>query len=264
MAPKRPVAVLGGTFDRLHIGHRVLLDEAFRAGRTVGIGLTTAKFLRGHPKPGARSIQPFPVRRAALERYLSRRYSRGRWWILPLEDGWGRSVEPGVDVLVASAETVSGARSVNAERTRRHLPRLVVRLVPVVRGEDGLPVSSRRIRAGVIDARGRRLRPLQVQVVARSEADRKAVRRAFRLVFPGQSFRWMDGPSGGIRQRRATDYRVRVAAGTRSVGREVRLEDATGRSNLRRSGRTGAVERVVGKLLRERVRAGRVEVIRLR
>jgi pantetheine-phosphate adenylyltransferase len=159
--------VLGGTFAGLHAGHRRLLAAAFEAAESVGIGLTTEAYLRGHPKPRPRSIPPYAARRRTLVRYLARHWPRRRWRVVPLADRWGGSVEPGVDLLVASVETREGVRSVNAERRRRGLPPVRTLLIPLVRGEDGRPIASRRIRAGEIDPEGHRLRPIRLAVRAR-------------------------------------------------------------------------------------------------
>ncbi len=110
-----PVAVLGGTFDRLHIGHEALLNSAFRVGREVGIGVTTAAFLQGRAKPLGGRIAPYVQRRRALANWLRRHHPGRTWWIAPLDDPFGRSVEPGVDAMVVSVDTKGGGRAVNRE-----------------------------------------------------------------------------------------------------------------------------------------------------
>src|SRR3989449_9365156 len=47
----------------------------------------------------------------------------------------------------------------------------------MVRAHDGLPIASRRIRAGVIDRTGRRLTPLRVRVGRDNPVKVRAVRR---------------------------------------------------------------------------------------
>ncbi len=183
--PRRPkVAVLGGTFDQLHAGHRRLLDTAFTLARRVGIGLTTDGYLARHPKAKGNTIRPFAERRRRLLAYL-RVHFRGReYWVVPLEDAFGGAVEPGADALVASEETRAGADRVNAERHRRGLPRLKVVLVPLVRADDLLPVSSSRIRAGVIDLEGHRRRPLKVGIAGWPKAHVLELAVALGRVFP--------------------------------------------------------------------------------
>jgi phosphopantetheine adenylyltransferase len=176
--------VLGGTFDRLHVGHEALLATAFRNGRSVGIGLTTEHYLARHPKPEGPRIQPFPVRRRVLRRWLSARYPPTKWTILPLEDGFGGSVREGVDALVVSADTVAGAEAVNRERRRRGLPAVPVIVVPLVLADDLRPASSRRIRSGEIDRDGRRRSSIGVGLAVERPEDRPAASRGIRRAFP--------------------------------------------------------------------------------
>jgi pantetheine-phosphate adenylyltransferase len=141
------VAVLGGTFDRLHPGHRALLRAAFRAADEVRIGLTTARYLAQHPKPLADRIGSYRARRGELVAYLERQFPGRRWRIVPLGDGVGGAIRRGPDLLVVSTESVRGARVVNRERRRRGLPPLTVQVIPRVRDPAGRPYSSRRRRA---------------------------------------------------------------------------------------------------------------------
>lgn len=153
--PRRgSVAALGGTFDRLHAGHRALLRAAFQAADEVRIGLTTDKFLADHPKPLGGTIRSYRTRRAALGRFVRENFPRRRFRIVALNDGVGRSTDPEVRVLVVSAETLEGGKAVN--RARRSLGRPPARLVvvPLVMAEDDRPIASRRIRAGEIDGEG--------------------------------------------------------------------------------------------------------------
>lgn len=149
--------MLGGTFDHLHAGHRALLEAAFEHADTVKIGLTTDRFARSERKPFPDRVQSYVTRRRHLREFLRTRFPRRRWSILPLDDAWGGSVLPGVDTLILSEETRKAGPAINAERRRRGLPPLRVRVVAQLPAEDGRPISSRRIRAGEIDSDGRRL-----------------------------------------------------------------------------------------------------------
>jgi pantetheine-phosphate adenylyltransferase len=182
--PRFGRVVLGGTFDRLHVGHEALLATAFRAGRSVAVGLTTDEYLGGHPKPDGGRIQPYRTRRAALRRWLSAHYPQRRWTLVPLNDPFGGSVEDGVDALVISAETVPGGRAVNAERRRRGRRTVPLLVVPIVLADDLGPVSSRRIRRGEIDRHGRRRSPIRVGLAVEVAADWAPAERGIRRVFP--------------------------------------------------------------------------------
>lgn len=183
--------VLGGTFDHLHVGHTALLDTAFRIGHRVSIGLTTDRYLVRHPKPLPERVQPFAVRRSVLHRWLRHQYPHRSWRTVPLEDTFGGSVEDGVDVLVVSADTIGGGKAVNAERRRRGRRDVPIVVVPVVLADDLGPVSSRRIRAGTIDANGRRRAPFVVSILASDPRDVPAVRSAARRAFSRASLEFV-------------------------------------------------------------------------
>ena len=206
------LAVLGGTFDHLHVGHRALLSTAFRAGNEVAIGLTTDRFLALHPKPSAPSIQPYAVRRRALARCLRRQYPHRRWRIVPLENPFGGSLETDVGVLVVSAETREGGRAVNRERRRLGRAPVPIVVVPLVLADDLEPVSSRRIRSKEIDPDGRRRAPIRVALTAPDAGDRTAAARAIARVFPrARIVRPTPTGRGGARTRaRRPDLSLRV------------------------------------------------------
>jgi pantetheine-phosphate adenylyltransferase len=213
-------AVLGGTFDHLHAGHAALLAAAFRAGRTVSIGVTTDRYLAEHPKPASDRLQPYAVRQRALRRWLARHYPGRTWRTVPLEDGFGRSVEPGVDVLVVSVDTEAGGRAVNAERRRLHRPAVPLLVVPVVLADDLGPVSSRRIRSGEIDPEGRRLAPIRIGVGGEDPADEAPVSRAVLAVFPSArlSFLAPTPPRRGAGAAARARERARGAVRDRDLG----------------------------------------------
>jgi pantetheine-phosphate adenylyltransferase len=188
--PKFGHAVLGGTFDHLHVGHVALFRAAFRTGRTVSIGVTTDRYLAAHPKPDAALVQPYATRRRLLRRFLTEEFPTRRWQTAPLEDRFGGSVLPGVDVLITSAETAARGELVNQERRRLGHPPVPIVIVPLVLADDLGPVSSRRIRSGEIDRDGHRRSPIKVGIAVDAPEARaatlRAVRRAFHLarLFP--------------------------------------------------------------------------------
>jgi len=239
--------VLGGTFDHLHAGHEALLATAFRTGARVAIGLTTPAYLTAHPKPTAEGVQPYPVRRRALARWLAARYPRARWEIRPISDRFGGSIDDGVAALVVSADTLQGGRAVNAERRRRGRGAVPIRVVPLALADDLEPISSRRIRADEIDRNGRRRARIRVAVDARRPDDRHAaeegLRRAFRrAVFVGSRFaRGSAAPELRLRITRSGSSRVRL----RLASRRVRLAPVVVRA------RTPAeLQRAVARLVR--------------
>jgi pantetheine-phosphate adenylyltransferase len=191
----------------LHVGHEALLTTAFRAGRSVAIGVTTERFLAEHPKPDAARIQPYVRRRRTLLRWLGARYPRSRWTIVPLENPFGGSVEDGVDALIVSADTDRGARAVNVERRRLGRTSIPIRTVPLVLADDLRPVSSRRIRAGEVDRRGRRKSPIRIGLAVEEVRDRRAVINGVRRAFSRARIVPVPYPPGSAPQ----DLRMKVA-----------------------------------------------------
>jgi cytidyltransferase-like protein len=214
-------AVLGGTFDHLHLGHAALLATAFRVGRDVSVGVTTDRFVAAHPKPLATRIQSYAARRRALKHWIDRHHPGRSYRLSPLENAFGRSVEDGVDVLVISADTLSGGRAVNAERRRLGRPPVPLEVVPVVLADDLRPISSRRIRAGEIDREGRRRAPISIGIGFSDPRDGPATVRAVRAVFSAARVRaYIDRrPSA---PRRPADW-ARVLARRALRGRELAL-----------------------------------------
>lgn len=215
------LAVLGGTFDHLHVGHHALLATAFRVGHTVAIGLTTDRFVADHPKPDSSRIQPFSVRRAALTRWIRRNYSGRRWRVVPLEDEFGRSVDPEVGVLVVSRDTQVGGRAVNRERRRLGRAPVPLVVVPLALGDDLEPVSSRRVRAGWVGTEGQRFTPIRVALAVSDSRDLPPAQRAVSRVFP----------------------QARVLGGVVSRGQAVPVADLTVQISRRRRSGWSAAER---------------------
>ena len=182
--PRSRHAVLGGTFDRFHAGHAALLDRAFRVGTRVSIGVTTDAYLAEHSKPLAGRIRPYAARRRAVVAWVRRHHPGRAVRVAALENPFGRSVDEGIDVLVVSADTVQGGGAVNVERRRLGRRPVRIEVVPLVLADDLLPVSSRRVRAGEIDVRGRRRSTLRIGLAVTEPGDLSPARAAIRSIFP--------------------------------------------------------------------------------
>lgn len=175
---------LGGTFDRLHVGHEVLLAKAFEVGREVFIGLTSQRLAQAHR---SRRVQPLAARKRNLEALLRRHRWKGV--VAEIDHPFGRSTEPSYEAIVVSAETLSRTEEINRVRKRRGLKPLQVFVVPYVYSNDGLRLSATRLAAGEVDARGRRRTPLRVAVGTSNGLKAAAVMDAFRHAFPGLRLR---------------------------------------------------------------------------
>lgn len=151
--------VAGGTFDRFHKGHGAFLDAAFSVGKRVSIAVTSDAFLEGQWKRFSGLIQKYDVRVGAVEKLLGKRGLSGRARIFRIDDALGDAhTNGGYDAIVVTEETKGAALEINELRRKAGLPKLVVVEVPLVLADDGRPISSTRIRAGVIDSEGKLLR----------------------------------------------------------------------------------------------------------
>lgn len=170
---------LGGTFDVIHEGHKKLLDLTFSLGIPVLIGLTSDRYA----KKGRKKVNTHGIRKRNLEAYLKRKKYR-KYELISIDDSYGPSVsKDDLDVIVVSEGTVSRARRINRIREGRGMRALKVIVVPFVLAEDSVPISSRRIRNGDIDASGRMKRPLVVRVGSKNRNKVAAAKKVFSKLF---------------------------------------------------------------------------------
>jgi len=150
--PFNEVAI-GGTFDVLHRGHKILLRTAFRAGDRVLIGLSRNGFVRRLVKN--HRVDPYPKRKRELVSFLKKERLLDRAKIIPLDDPYGPTINDStIRALVVSRMTKKMADKINTIRRRRGLKPLLVVSIAMVVAEDFEPISSTRIRAGEIDREG--------------------------------------------------------------------------------------------------------------
>jgi len=143
----------GGTFDHIHAGHRRLLEESFRVGQEVVIGLTSDAFVS---RLGKKPDYPYARRRAELKKFVKKHFPRRKFVIAKLDDYFGPGIaNPEMEALVASPETSARLPLANKLRSEKGFPPLKLVAVDWIKAEDGLPISSTRIRRGEIDPEGK-------------------------------------------------------------------------------------------------------------
>ena len=173
-------SILGGTFHTLHAGHISLLREALRFDECE-IGLTSDSYVKKHKIYPANQ---YKVRRKQMLDFLGQEGARGRASIVPIDDESGPSVvETGLDAIVVSEETAKAAERINAKRKRKGMAELGVIVVPLVYGEDFKKISCLRIHQGIIDAHGKRLKPVVLAVGTENPAKISGVKEAASQIF---------------------------------------------------------------------------------
>ena len=143
---------LGGTFDQIHLGHKSLLEMAFRLSNEVIIGLTTDK--RAHKNRSKEYLHTYQERYSSLEKYLLRTF-KGKYSIVELDDDWGPGIfDKDLEAIIVSDETEKVAFKLNKNRKLRDLEELKIVTVPLVLAKDNKKISSTRIRNNEIDING--------------------------------------------------------------------------------------------------------------
>ena len=144
----KKVAV-GGTFDKFHYGHRSLIAKAFEIGENVEIGVTSNQFVES--KEG--DIDSCNIRMANLNEFLDKQYDN--FHISRLDDPYGPTIhDENYDAIVVSEETEPNAVKINEIRVSKGMNPLDIVVVSFVLADDGIPISSTRIRQGKINKKG--------------------------------------------------------------------------------------------------------------
>jgi len=150
--------IVGGTFDELHKGHKVLLMKAFEVGAQVIIGLSTDKLATKLKKD--HKVASYQKRLERLKDFLREQGVLNKAKIVPLKTPYGITLSKGcAEALIVSRETEPRAREINQKRRAKGLPPLHVIVIEMVPAENHIPISTTRIRRKEIDHEGRLLKP---------------------------------------------------------------------------------------------------------
>jgi len=139
----KKVAV-GGTFDRLHKGHKAILQKAFEVGEKVIVGITSDEMLQ-------KDAEPLNSRIKHLKNFLSGL----EYDLVILGDPYGPAIKDSeIEALIVSRDTKPKVMKINRIRAKGDMEELQSIVVEMVLANDGKPISSTRIKKGEIDKEG--------------------------------------------------------------------------------------------------------------
>ncbi|MEM3466522.1 MAG: pantetheine-phosphate adenylyltransferase [Thermoproteota archaeon] len=141
--------IVGGTFDRFHRGHMLLLGLAAALGESVIVGVTSDKFAGSKPH----RVEPFAERSEKVSGFLRSIGYRG-FSVLKLDDYAGPAATLDEGSLLVTFNTLRNGLLINRIRVEKGLLPLEVLLAPLLEAEDSAPISSTRVRRGEVDEKG--------------------------------------------------------------------------------------------------------------
>ena len=142
--------LVGGTFDRFHSGHNLLLNAAIRDSALVEVHVTVDS-IASQKSP---FVQTYDERVENVLNWASKN-QLNNIKVFPLNDSFGPAPEHGTaDCIVATEETRSSCDRINDMRITNGLKPLKVILVPHIIDTFGEVLSSSRIRGGFVDTDG--------------------------------------------------------------------------------------------------------------
>ncbi|MEM2089199.1 MAG: pantetheine-phosphate adenylyltransferase [Thermoproteota archaeon] len=145
---KRETVVLGGTFDRFHRGHRLLLAFAAHLGRRIVLGVTSDDFAASK----SNGVEPFLERVEKVSCFLRRKHVKFK--VFKLDDFAGPSTSLERGTLLVTSDNLKRGLLINRLRAERNLASLEILVVPLLEAEDSKPISSTRVRIGEVDEEG--------------------------------------------------------------------------------------------------------------
>lgn len=143
---------IGGTFNILHKGHKVLIDRALEKAGDYGfldIGIAVGEMIKTK-----KNVKSFDERKRSIDNYILLKRKNQTVKIIPIYDKFGLSVDEDYDAIVVSPETKKIAVEINKKRLMIKKKPLEIVQIPFVLAADGKPVSSSRIMRNEVSENG--------------------------------------------------------------------------------------------------------------
>lgn len=149
------IVVCGGTFDHFHKGHKEFILFQLQKSKNVLIGITTDRYIVRYKNE--KGIQSYRVRRKTLQDFLKKEHVLDRIKIAPIDTLYipARWENIPIDAIVVSDDTYGGALLVNEKRKLQFRKELPIIICKGEKAQDGMLISSTRIREGKINREGR-------------------------------------------------------------------------------------------------------------
>jgi len=147
--------VIGGTFDRLHLGHQNFILRAFQLAEKVMIGITSDLFIKD--KKVSQQIISLADRQKTIKDFLmNNRIQNNRYSFSVLDNIFGiTKAEKNINAILVTQETKHNAIIINKFRRTAKLTELKIEIMPLIKSEDNKIIRSQRIRFGEIDRNGK-------------------------------------------------------------------------------------------------------------
>jgi len=146
--------VLGGTFDRLHAGHKILLTTALlRCTQRLTVGVTGASMLKNKTLPEL--VTPVEERIAGVEEFVNKVRREVECNAVEIHEPFGPAIVlPELECIVGSQETEKGCVAINMKRKELGMEELDIHLIELVQDlsreekfeEEKVSSSTGRIR----------------------------------------------------------------------------------------------------------------------
>lgn len=143
---------LGGTFDRLHMGHKAFINCAFEKANSVSMGITTDAMAANL---GKINVLSFDKRKEDIENFLKSRGLLGRAQLFALNDIYGTTLtDKTLNAILVTDDSLDGAREINLKRKKNGLAPLAVLKFNIFKTANGRALSSTLIRRGHANREG--------------------------------------------------------------------------------------------------------------